>query len=331
MKKHILLTITAVICAVNILNSCKKDEIPEVTTSEITYISGTSATIVAKLISEGSGPITTFGVCWSTNQNPVFNEHQTIANQGTTDFTALVEELSPNTTYFARAFAINSAGIGYGNTVTFTTLKNNGPIVFNTLLEYGSLTDADGNSYKTILIGTQTWMAENLKTTIFNDGSPIPEVTSNTEWSSLVTPAYCWYNNNKSDFFEAYGALYNGYAINTGKLCPTGWHVPEDDELVTFTLYQGFNEDGPYAGRIKEAGTAHWRSPNKGATNESGLTAMPGGARGENGHFDNLGNHGYYWKSGSGNAFEIFFWSDVFLPNVGPPINSGMSVRCIKD
>ena len=88
-----------------------------------------------------------------------------------------------------------------------------------------SITDKDGNVYTSVTIGTQVWMVENLKTTKYNDGTPIPNVTDNTEWSNLTTPAYCWYDNDITKK-NPYGALYNGYAVRTGKLCPTGWHVP---------------------------------------------------------------------------------------------------------
>lgn len=109
---------------------------------------------------------------------------------------------------------------------------------WNMELEYGSVTDTEGNTYKTIKTVTQTWMAENLKTTKYNDGTLIPNVSDNTAWTQLSSGAYCWYSNdinNKSTF----GALYNWYAVNTGKLCPEGWHVPGDDEWTTLTGYLG--------------------------------------------------------------------------------------------
>ena len=98
-----------------------------------------------------------------------------------------------------------------------------------------TVTDKDDNVYHTVTIGTQTWMAENLKTTKYNDGTAIPLVTDSTAWTSLLTPAYCWYNYDATTYKNTYGALYNWYAVNTGKLAPIGWHVATDAEWTTLT------------------------------------------------------------------------------------------------
>ncbi len=100
-------------------------------------------------------------------------------------------------------------------------------------------TDKNNNNYTVVKIGNQTWMAENLKTTRFNDGTPIPLVSDNTTWSTLSTPGYCWYNNDSVNFKDFGGALYNWYAVNTAKLAPPGWHVPTDAEWTTLTNYVG--------------------------------------------------------------------------------------------
>ena len=120
--------------------------------------------------------------------------------------------------------------------------------------------DIDGNNYLTVTIGTQIWMAENLRTTKYNDGTAIPLVTDNTTWANLTTPAYCWYNNDAKTNGSTYGALYNWYSVNTKKLCPTGWHVPNDTEWTTLTTYLGGTAVA--GGKLKETGTAHWYSPN---------------------------------------------------------------------
>jgi uncharacterized protein (TIGR02145 family) len=112
--------------------------------------------------------------------------------------------------------------------------------LFNDELEYGTLTDQDGNIYKTITIGNQVWMAENLRTTKYNDGTAIPNVTGKSEWCALTTGAYCNYNNTKNvDTISTYGRIYNWYAVNTGKLAPPGWHVPNDEDWRTLTDYLG--------------------------------------------------------------------------------------------
>ncbi len=202
--------------------------------------------------------------------------------------------------------------------------------------------DIDNNRYDIITIGTQTWMAENLKTTRYNDGTLIPLITDNTLWGNASTnasPGYSWYNApNESSNLIAYGALYNWYAINTTangnkNVCPTGWHVPTDVEWTTLTTNLGGES---VAGvKMKEAGLAHWLSPNTGATNESGFTGLPGGYRYNSGTFYLIGGSGLWWSSkgydatnawirglGSGNG-------DVFR---GDGIKgSGFSVRCLRD
>lgn len=139
-----------------------------------------------------------------------------------------------------------------------------------------SVADIDGNVYNTVTIGTQEWTVENLKTTKLNDGTAIPDVTDGTAWSLLTTPGRCWYDNNSS-YNSTYGLLYNWYTVNTGKLAPAGWRVPTNaDWLVLINYLGGLDVSG---GKLKEAGLSHWKTPNTGATNEVGFTAVPSGAR----------------------------------------------------
>ena len=206
--------------------------------------------------------------------------------------------------------------------------------VFNADLTYGTMTDQDGNVYKTVTIGTQTWMAENLRTTIYNDGTAIPNVTDDDEWVGLTTGAYCNYKNTTSvDTIATYGRLYNWYAVNTGKLAPTGWHVPTDAEWTELTDYIG----GTFVsgGILKEAGTTHWASPNTGSTNESGFTALPGGYRGYSGGFRSFGYGGRWWSAtelGSNHAWRRYI--DYYVIDVEGYYSDkwvGLSVRCVRD
>ena len=154
--------------------------------------------------------------------------------------------------------------------------------------------DGDGNVYTSVKIDTQVWIVENLKTTKYNDGIAIPLVTDNSDWGNLTTSAYCWYTNDAAANKSTYGSIYNWYAVNTGKLCPTGWHVPTDEEWTILINYLG---GGSVAGnKLKEAGTIHWISPNAG-TNESGFTALPGGRRTSAGIYVSLTDYGYWWSS----------------------------------
>ncbi|MDX2415311.1 MAG: fibrobacter succinogenes major paralogous domain-containing protein [Bacteroidales bacterium] len=204
-----------------------------------------------------------------------------------------------------------------------------------------TITDIDGNVYKTVIIGTQTWMKENLKVTKYNNGTPIPLVTDDSEWIKLSREedvedrdAFCWYENDKPTYGDTYGALYNWYAAETGTICPTGWHVPTDVEWTTLIDYLGGESEA--GGKMKEAGMAHWRDPNEGADNESGFTALPGGSRSNvYGNFSGIESHCGWWsqpKTGetSSRTLSISFNNE----SVGRGTTfkeQGHAVRCIKD
>jgi len=216
-------------------------------------------------------------------------------------------------------------------TTVFTYVPNaSSTITFN----FTRCTDFEGNNYSVVQIGTQTWMAENLKSTKFNDGTVIPNVTGDFDWMILSTPSYSWYNHNITNK-NIYGALYNSFTVHTGKLCPIGWHVPTDAEWTALINFVG-GED--VAGRkLKETGTVHWRNPNT-ATNDFGFTGLPGGAREYDGVFQTqtLGTVGYWWSStvASGTDFPwirimVNDWSNSARNYV--PANVGLSIRCIKN
>jgi uncharacterized protein (TIGR02145 family) len=193
--------------------------------------------------------------------------------------------------------------------------------------------DIEGNRYKTVTIGTQVWMADNLKTTRYNDGTGIPMVTDNNAWINLKTPAFSWYNNDSTENKKTYGALYNWYAVNTKKLCPVGWHVPTEDEWMKLVdLLDGFVLAG---GKMKEKGTEHWKSPNDGTTNESGFTALPGGYRSVDGIFNYIRIAGYWWSSTKFNESNILFWTIRYklgyIYKYRSEMFCGFSVRCMKD
>lgn len=209
-------------------------------------------------------------------------------------------------------------------------------IVFNPGLSYGTVTDIEGNSYKTIKIGTQEWMAENLKTTKYNDDTAIPLVTDPTEWLDLSTAAYCWYDNDQTSYQPKYGALYNWYVVETAKLCPTGWHVPDDSEWTILTDYLGGEDIA--GGKLKETSSGHWTDPNQGASNESGFTALPGGFKNfdyNQGNFLGIGYLGYWWsatENSSQSAWHRHLYYDAsYVINNYVTKRNGYSVRCLKD
>jgi uncharacterized protein (TIGR02145 family) len=199
-------------------------------------------------------------------------------------------------------------------------------------LQAQTVKDIDGNVYKTVTIGKQVWMMENLKTTKYNDGKTIPLVTDNTAWTDLTASEYCWYNNDIANK-KVYGALYNWYTVNTNKLCPRGWHVPTDAEWTTLTTYLG--GEGVAGGKLKETGTTHWKRPNTMATNSSGFTALSGGGRYEDGKFYDLGSKGYWWSSteeGEANAwcFELQY-AIRSINRLGSRKPAGWSIRCLRN
>jgi len=290
----------------------------QVVTNPITNITSTTATGGGNIKSDGGFPITERGVCWSTSQNPTVSDSKTIDGSGIGSFTSNLTGLTLNTLYYVRAYATNTKGTMYGNQVNFKTVLGE------------TVTDIDGNVYHTITIGTQVWMVENLRTTKYNDGTSIPLVTDSVEWSTLSTPGYCWYNN---DAANPYGALYNWFTVNTGKLAPTGWHVPTSAEWTILTTYLGGASVA--GGKLKETGTTHWLSPNEGANNETGFTALPGGFRFSNGAYYYIGDRGYWWSSSEYDVYEAWgrgmtsFYSDV---NIFFAIKIfGHSVRCVRN
>jgi uncharacterized protein (TIGR02145 family) len=198
--------------------------------------------------------------------------------------------------------------------------------------------DSDGNIYTSVQIGTQVWMAENLKTTKYNDGTSIPIVTDGTAWAALTTPGYCWYNNDATTYKATYGALYNWYTVNStsngGKnVCPTSWHVSTDAEWTALTTYLG--GESVAGGKLKETGTTHWVSPNTGATNETGFTALPGGYRGYDGTYYSVGYGGDWWSSTENSATGAWYrymgCSSAGVDRGDGSKQYGFSVRFVQD
>jgi len=305
------------------------------TTLSVGNITTNSATSGGSITNDGGSPVTQRGICWATTQNPTTANNTAVSGTGTGSFTANLTGLAANTTYYVRAYAINTAGTAYGNQLSFTTLSSSGTgNQFNPNLTYGSITDQDNNTYKTIQIGTQTWMAENLRTTKYRNGTPILNITDNTQWQNNTTGAWSYYTNDANNNIP-YGKLYNWYAVaNTNQLCPTGWHVPTDAEWTTLTTFLG--GESVAGGKMKSTGTQYWISPNTSATNSSGLSGLPGGLRTSFvGTFGNVGYDGGWWSSTegpTGNAWlRVLGYSNG---DVGRGPNGkayGFSVRCLRD
>jgi uncharacterized protein (TIGR02145 family) len=198
-------------------------------------------------------------------------------------------------------------------------------------LETGTVTDIDGNIYRTVKIGNQWWMAENLKTTKLIDSTVIPLVPDYEEFFFRTTPAYCWYRNDSVVNKRVYGALYNWFTVNTGKLAPVGWHVPADAEWDTLVNYLGGDMHAGY--HMKESGSDHWADWYSDASNSSGFTALPGGAR--QGIDNGLYFYGSWWTATEASptatwGYHMAYWHSV-VDRDSSSKAFGYSIRCIKN
>lgn len=296
---------------------------PVVSTTAISIISQTSAVSGGNVTEDGGNAVTAKGICWSTTTSPTINDNLTNDGMGTGVFISNIVGLIASTTYYVRAYATNTAGTAYGNELSFATPH----------ADCGTVTDADGNSYNTVIIGSQCWMRQNLKTTKYKNNSTITVLATNTDWQNNTTGAYANYSNNNT-YVTDYGRLYNWYAVvNNAGLCPNGWHIPSDTEWQTLIDYVGGNAIA--GGIIKESGTSHWNTPNTGATDASGFTALPGGYRNDAGYFFGIKDYGYFWSTTENNSTTS--WRRDFYYNLQEVARtsfkklSGLSVRCVKD
>ncbi len=196
------------------------------------------------------------------------------------------------------------------------------------------LTDSDGNTYPLVKIGDQLWMAKNLMTTKYNDGSEIPLVTDNAEWRNLNSPGYCWYNNDKISFSQTYGALYNWYTVETGKLCPSGWRVSSENDWHKLNYYTYSND---YLNAVATAlkATSGWNHDGNGI-DAFGFSALPGGRRDTSKiTFYAIGNASSWWKSDEQSLTEAHSehvsYPDSFIASSTYDKKFGFSVRCVRD
>jgi uncharacterized protein (TIGR02145 family) len=296
-----------------------------VSTSAVTNIATTTATVGGNVTSDGNATVTERGTVISANPNPTTAGNKFPNGTGTGTFSSNITGFTANTTYYIRAYAINSQGTAYGNEVSFKTNATSGSTV----------TDIDGNVYNTVTIGTQVWMAENLKTTKYRNGDPIPNVTAATSWITLKTGAYCWYNNDAAKK-ATFGALYNWYAVaDSRNIAPLGWHVPSDAEWTVLTNFLG--GETVAGGKLKAVDPTQWMSPNIGATNSSGFTAIPSGYRDfHGGNFYSEWSVSYFWTrteypTAYAWARELFDNSAEISRGPYTEKECGVSVRCVKD
>jgi uncharacterized protein (TIGR02145 family) len=324
------------LCAVLIFTQCKKNEVttssnPTVNTTAASLIGQNWATIAGSIYAAGG----TYKIAFIYDTTTAYRfsaiaDPDTATGSQSTTVNSNLTRLKAGTTYYYKVVAVTSADTTFGAGETFiTTSPGKSTISFNSELTYGSVTDIDNNVYKTILIGTQTWMAENLKTTRFNDGTDISFTPDATKWLALTVPGYCWYNNDSI----VYGGLYNWQAASKSTICPAGWHVPTDEEWTILSNYVG--GENVAGDKLKETGTTHWSATTSNISNEAGFTALPGGYRFAEGAYGNIRRYGFWWSSTESSTTQAFCMNIISTDSnfnlTSSTKNSGFSVRCLKD
>jgi len=347
------IAILGILCLFLFMNqACElvEEEDPLVMTIDhMAFHSEGSYKITGTLASMGDGEITGFGICWSDSENPdtegCLKELDPPGSTG--EFDVTVSGLSASTKYYFRAFAVTNSLTVYSEEKAFTTR----PAAENMVL------DADGNIYKTVKIGEQTWMAENLKSTMYSDKTPIPFVEDHVEWFDFTRESlgFCWYENVETHGY-VYGGLYTWAAatrafdgiskIEEGEqgVCPDGWHLPSDGEWKQLEMYLGMSQDEVDAikwrgldegGKLKQEGTGFWETPNSGAIDGVGFNALPGGYRHGSAEFTDVARTTRFWTSTT-NGFGYVWYrgldydtAAVYRDYTG--VYSGHSVRCVKD
>ncbi len=425
MKTHspylLIRTISIVVLAATLLfQSCKKDEVaiaPQVTTVNAANITFNSANMGGTIKSNGGAEITAKGICFATSAAPTVKSDTTNQGSGSQNFTSLLKNLTPNTKYFARAYATNSAGTGYGEEFSFTTgaglptvtlavsnisykeltaswtvtaqgasavslsgwvistanalpvtgtdvftsfntsatfvekkipdlttgtkyyvrafAANNQGTAYSNVVEATTLvlpnaTDADGNVYGSVLIGTQIWMDKNLRVTKFSNGDAIPTTSTPTQnITGESSPVYRWAPDGNSSNINSFGYLYSGaVATDVRNVCPTGWHVPSKNEWVALQSALGLNPGL----KLREASTNYWGVA---GTNIYGFAAVGAGMRDQVGTFGFLKTYGEMWASTAFNATDVstFLVYSTYdgVDQYNRPRNTGLAIRCLKD
>ena len=314
-----------------LLFSCSPDSTPpkstSITTSLISDVNFTTVSSGADIASDGGQPITARGLVWSSAHNPTFDgmigSFYVDGGKGSGTFSSQISNLELGSTYFVRAYAINSLGTFYGNELTFTT---------KTFSLGGGTDDFDGNKYNSIILDKQEWLQSNLNVSHYRNGDPIPEEEDDIKWQNLTTGAWC-YAESKTENGIVYGKLYNWYAVNDSRgLAPLGWHIPTDKEWNTFSDLLGGDMNA--GGRMKEKSNIHWILPNQAATNSSGFTGLPGGFRAQN-YSSFVKLNSFWWGSteNNGGAFTLsLIYNTGYITKTSSfPKNYGLSVRCLKN
>ncbi|HRH69186.1 MAG TPA: fibrobacter succinogenes major paralogous domain-containing protein [Flavobacteriales bacterium] len=316
---------------------------PLLATQSPRHVTGMSAQMEAYVEEEFGATITARGICWSTSPEPTTADQITLNGTGTGRFPVMLFGLAAGTTYYARAYATNAAGTAYGNQVSFTTLGEATGNWLDGASIYGMVTDIEGNAYATVVIGEQEWMAENLRTAHYANGDPITQVNDPDEWFGPVSEKWCHYDTLPG-FDLPYGKLYNWAVVSDPRnVCPSGWHVPTDEEWYALENHiDPFIDDplatgprGVYGGNVlKTAGATYWEQPEN-ASNAVGFSALPAGTRLLFGDFLTLHEAAHWWTSSMLDATypcsRTIWAGEGTIERHATDLKGGNSVRCIRD
>ncbi|MDD2345088.1 MAG: FISUMP domain-containing protein [Bacteroidales bacterium] len=338
---------------VSIIDISGKKVIETVFNSEIGMnrlkVSGLSSGLYAITISNDQEQSTMMLSCVeSSNSNPKISIEN---DMGEKEMNTLICKKRPESTIqmqYNHGDVLKVTAFANSHIAVKTIVPEASQVVNN---EFHACVDRDGNNYAVVVIGAQVWMAENLRTTHFNNGNAIANITDNGIWTNLTGPAYCWYNNDENTYKKAYGALYNWYVVEQGNVCPVGWTVPADTlwtVLENYLMYNGFSYDGQItSNKVAKslASTKNWNYYNgTGAVgntdypnwrNKTGFSAQPAGSRSYNsGVFSNSGASANWWTSTeyltSGGRYVNLNRMNAHIYRHYYDKTGGYSIRCVK-
>ena len=330
--KNFRFILISMVLVMLIIEGCKTENRISLTTKEVTSIEYNVAISGGNFEQIDDIEIVSKGVVWAKSPNPTKDNNLGSTNEGPGygNFSSHLNYLKENTEYYVRAYAISNSEIIYGNQLFFKTTEKPEPVFYP-----GAGVVFDGYTYTSIVYGNgQEWMGENLRSSIYANGDPIPNVTDTDSWRELTTGAWAYYMNDI--YYETiFGKLYNWYAVTDPRcVCPVGWHVPNDSDWIA--LYDYYGTQAEAGGKLKATGYQYWNYPNRDATNESGFSGYPGGFR-QYGHFYYLGKIGFWWSSsepynGGFNVTSSLMYFDSGESRLyGLQVEDGASIRCIRD
>ncbi|MBL7956534.1 MAG: fibrobacter succinogenes major paralogous domain-containing protein [Flavobacteriales bacterium] len=304
---------------------------PVLNTLPVTSITATDAYSGGEVTNEGGASVTQRGVCWSNNPIPTTTDNLTNDGSGPGSYSSFITGLANGGTYYVRAYAVNSAGVAYGNQVQFIATDGSPPL----FTSGPGVSDVEGNQYPSIIMSNgQEWMAVNLRTSTYANGDPIPNQPNSSTWTNNSSVGAWAYFDNNSFYEQPYGKLYNWYAVSDVRnVCPTGWHVPSDSEWTEFTDFLG--GELVAGAKLRSTDSQYWNDASS-ATNTSGFSGQPGGLRESDGDFVGMSTEAFWWTATANGSSTAWYrqvdQSSISVYRGGNESRRyGRSIRCLRD